>query len=145
MALALVAACGGSGSKHASTSSEKPEAAAQRHITEVVQGQWGLAYNDLLAQQQTAISQATFIKCFEQIRDSIPEISKIEVIKVYNEKTPTPGAGDLDSTAVTVRVTTKGGQTETQTVHEYNVGGQWRGSVDQASFDAESKGQCPTG
>jgi hypothetical protein len=164
---ALSAACGGSGSKQstaatpsstttlsaslsttteAPTSSatpqpqEKPEDAAKRHITEEAQGQWGLAYSDLLPQQQAAIVRDTFIKCGEQV--AVPEITGLHVIKVYAESTPTPGAGDLDSTAVTIKIGLQGGQSETDTVHEYNVDGGWRSSVDQPTFDAESKGQC---
>ncbi|MDQ6613294.1 MAG: hypothetical protein M3083_00625 [Actinomycetota bacterium] len=112
----------------------------KRHITEEADGQWGLAYADLLPQQQAAIKRDTFITCGD--KSSIPPVVSISIIKVYTEVSPTPGAGDLASTAVTVTIAFKALGPETQTVHAYNVAGSWRASVDQPTFDAESKGQC---
>lgn len=119
---------------------EKAEDFAKRHLMEEAQGQWGLAYADLIPQQQATITRDTFIKCGEKV--TIPQVTNIAIVKVYPESTPTPGAGDLDSTATTIKVTIQGGQSETQTVHAYNVNGSWRAAIDQANFDAQSKGQC---
>lgn len=119
---------------------EKPEDFIKRHITEEANGQWGLAYADLLPQQQAVITKATFINCGN--KTSIPQLVSISVVKVYTENTPTPGAGDQDSTAVTVKITFQKIGAETQTIHAYNVNGAWRASVDQPTLDAESKGEC---
>src|SRR5436190_19097493 len=40
-----------------------PEEAAKNHMMNVETREWGQAYNDLLPQQQAAISKATYIKC----------------------------------------------------------------------------------
>jgi hypothetical protein len=119
---------------------EKPGDAAKRHITEILDRQWGLAYRELLPQQQAAFSVAMFGNCYDQ-KGAIPEVTGIDVVKVYQETTPTPGAGDLASTAVTVTLTERGGARETTTIHLYAVDGAWRFAVDQQTYDALTKGQ----
>jgi hypothetical protein len=65
------------------------------------------------------------------------------VITTYPENSPTPGVGDLDSTAVTLKISSEGRPNENATLHVYPVGSSWRYSLDQRTYDAESKVQCP--
>jgi hypothetical protein len=115
---------------------------AKRLVTQVADGQSGPAYDELLLQQQAAVSKATYENCRDQQAGAFPQITGIKVVTTYPEDAPVPGAGDLASTAVTLKITVEGGTSETQTMHAFAVEGSWRWSLDQPTFSAESRGTC---
>lgn len=132
---ALVAGCGGGGSKTESASSF-----VKRITLEFSRGQTGRLWDELHPAEQAAVTRARFMQCESNEGFGL---RKVKVLDSYQETIDVTGTS-TPSTAVSVRVTSDDGIT-TATLHAVLVGGKWRWILQPADFAAYKRGGCPSG
>lgn len=137
----LFVACGGD------DDSEETQAGAgdavDQWIDMLQKGQGGRLYEMLHPAQQEIIPRDQFITC-ERGLDF--QIENIEIDETYPESVTIPGTNvEAESTAVTFTIQVKAGEgtrENTQTLHAFNVDGEWRMVMsDPAPY---ANGQCPS-
>lgn len=128
----LAAGCGGgSGTQSASR--------FVRQITqEFARGQAGRLWDELHPADQAIVTRSRFITC--QSNEGFG-LRKFKVLETYEETVPV-GGKKMESTAVSVQVTSDDGIT-TATLHAVSVEGKWRWILQPADRAAYRRGVCP--
>jgi hypothetical protein len=132
---ALVAGCGGGGSRQ-----ESAPTFVKRITLEFSRGQSGRLWDELHPAEQAAVTRTRFIACE---RNEGFGLKSVKLLETYPETIDVAGR-NTPSTAVSVRVTSDDGIT-TATLHAVLADGKWRWILQPSELAEYRQGRCPSG
>ena len=133
--LGLLTACGGGGDDGAGDAGEF----SKQSIEMMVKGQWARSYEDLHPEQQAFVDRDLYVDCRSSV--SVPAY-EIEVDEVYEESYDVARVGEIETTAVTMKLT-NGESSEFITRHLVEVEGEWKWITGEEELAAYEQGECP--
>jgi hypothetical protein len=126
-----------------------PVAFLERVITQVVDNDYGQAWQTLHPAHQRVAPLREYVRCEE--RSPIPgRVTAIDVVGVRNESLRIAGAAPVDTKAVSLRITISNlatGQREAvpATLHAVSVDGRWRWVLPQQRYALYRANACGAG
>jgi hypothetical protein len=142
LAAVALGGCGGSDAPD-----EDPGEFATTLVEELDHGRTAQAWDSLHPRHQEAVPRDRYVSC--ERRDPIDgDVTGVQVTSVHEEPWTIPGEdGDVDSTAVTLRLTLEmpDAQPDTfdLTVHLFPVDGRWTWVIGPADYRSYAGGSCP--
>jgi hypothetical protein len=135
LSFALLTACGGGDDDGAGDAGEF----SKQNIETMLRGQWARVYEDLHPEHQAIIPRDLYVDC--QSQQSLPAY-ELEVDETYEETIEVSRLGEVETTAVTMKLT-NGDNSEFLTRHLIDVDGEWKWISTAEALDAYEQGNCP--
>jgi hypothetical protein len=138
LAVAALAGCGGEVDP-----ATTPAGHAQvTYLENLYNSRFTRAYEALHPAYKAIVSEKQFADCSAR---TIPvgQLDSIEVLDVFDDPIPIPGAGKQPAKNVRVRITSTSGETLTFDSHELKVGARWYWVLNDKAVAAYKVGQCP--
>jgi hypothetical protein len=138
-AVVLVAGCGGEDDPGRT----RAGLAQVRFLDDLYNGNLDGVYATLHPAYQRIVPQSRFVACTRAA--AVGELDSIDVLDVYDDPVPVPGAGRVPAKAVRIRLTSSSGESTTFVNHEVEVGDRWRWVLNGEAARAYRAGRCPGG
>ncbi len=100
------------------------------------------AWEDLHPVHQQIAPRSRFVRCSAQVAPT-GDLESIEVLDVFDDNAVIPGIQDGEAKAVTVRVNSLEGDSDTFVNHQVKVGEKWRWVLNADAVRAYQQGECP--
>jgi hypothetical protein len=148
---ATPATTGGSTAADTTTVSEPDQDAGDfmKELTErSIRGQYGRIWGSLHPAHQAVVTRDKYDTCERESDGGTATRIEVDVEETYQEPVTVEGVGEVDSTAVTLRLSYNNPVTgkpaeEHATVHAVPVDGEWKWLLAPGDYKAYAKGQCP--
>ena len=114
-----------------------------RFLDDLYSGNLDAVYATLHPAYQRVVPRRRFVACTRAA--ALGGLDSIDVLDVYDDPVPVPGAGRMPAKAVRIRLTSSSGESTTFVNHEVEVGDRWRWVLNGAAASAYRAGRCPGG